>query len=51
MLHYDKIGLSEGIDLTKSNRSKECMICHNLSLIIDSNFEIPYAMVVMVCQC
>ena len=27
MLYYDRIGLSEGIDLAKSNKSKECMIC------------------------
>ena len=26
MLYYDRIDISEGIDLTKSNRSKECMI-------------------------
>ena len=28
MLYYDKIDISEGIDLAKSNNSKECMICH-----------------------
>ena len=28
MLHYDRIDISEGIDLAKSNDSKECMICH-----------------------
>ena len=28
MLYYDRIDISEVIDLTKSNRSKECMICH-----------------------
>ena len=28
MLYYDRIDISEGIDLTKSNRSKECMIFH-----------------------
>ena len=28
MLYYDRIGLNEGIDPTKSNKSKECMICH-----------------------
>ena len=28
MLYYGRIGVSKGIDLTKSNRSKECMICH-----------------------
>ena len=28
MLCYDRIDLSEGIDLIKSNNSKECIICH-----------------------
>ena len=28
MLCYNGIDMSEGIDLAKSNRSKECMICH-----------------------
>ena len=26
MLYYDRIYLGEGIDTTKSNKSKECMI-------------------------
>ena len=28
MLYYGRIDISEGIDRPKSNRSKECMICH-----------------------
>ena len=28
MLYYDRIDTSQRIDPTKSNRSKECMICH-----------------------
>ena len=28
MLYYDRIDISEGIYTAKSNRSKECMICH-----------------------
>ena len=28
MLEYDKIDVSEGIDLNKTNESKECMLCH-----------------------
>ena len=28
MLHYDRIDISKGIDLAKSNNSKECMVCH-----------------------
>ena len=28
MLQYEKIDVSEAIDLNKSEKSKECMICH-----------------------
>ena len=28
MLYYDRINLSEEIDFTKSNNSKECIVCH-----------------------
>ena len=28
MLQYEKIYVSEGIDINKSNKSKEFMICH-----------------------
>ena len=28
MLHYDRIDISEGIDPTRSNKSRKCMICH-----------------------
>ena len=28
MLYYDRVDISEGIDLTKNSSSKECMICH-----------------------
>ena len=28
MLEYDKIDISEGIDINKTNASKECKICH-----------------------
>ena len=27
MLKYDKIDISEGIDVNKTNKSKECMFC------------------------
>ena len=29
MLYYDRIDISEGIDLTKSNDTKECKTCHS----------------------
>ena len=50
MLYYDRIDKSEGIDPTKSNRSKECMICHWDFLISNSNFNILYTMVVVIWQ-
>ena len=28
MLKYDKIDITEGTDLNKSNKSKECVFCH-----------------------
>ena len=28
MIQYERIDVSEGIDLNKSDKSKECMICH-----------------------
>ena len=28
MLEYDRIDISEGIDINKTNASKECHICH-----------------------
>ena len=28
MLYYDRIDISEGIDINKTSESKECNICH-----------------------
>ena len=28
MLEYDRINISEGIDVDKTDKSKECMFCH-----------------------
>ena len=28
MIYYNRINLSEGIDVAKSNNSKECIVCH-----------------------
>ena len=28
MLHFDRIDVSEGIDVNKISESKECNICH-----------------------
>ena len=37
MLEYDKIDLSEGVDINKTKASKECDICHHLDFL-DKNF-------------
>ena len=42
MLEYDKIDISEGIDINKTNKSKECMLCHYW-YFLDNNFSYgPY---------
>ena len=37
MLEYDRIDISEGIDVNKTNKSKECMLCHYW-YFLDKNF-------------
>ena len=37
MLEYDKIDISEGIDVNKSSNSKECGLCHYW-YFLDKNF-------------
>ena len=42
MLEYEKIDISEGIDVDKTNKSKECMLCHYW-YFLDDNFSYePY---------
>ena len=42
MLEYDRIDISEGIDINETNASKECDICHNW-YFFDTNFNYePY---------
>ena len=42
MLKYDRIDISEGIDINKTNSSKECYICHYWYFLDkDFNYE-PY---------
>ena len=42
MLEYDRIDISEIIDLNKTNKSKECMLCH-YCFFLDKNFSYgPY---------
>ena len=37
MLEYDRIDVSEGIDVDNTNKSKECMLCHYW-YFLDKNF-------------
>ena len=37
MLEYNKIDISEGIDINKTNKSKECILCHYW-YFLDNNF-------------
>ena len=42
MLEYDRIDISEGIDMDKTKKSKECDICH-YRYFLDKNFNYePY---------
>ena len=42
MLEYERINISEGIDIDKTNKSKECNICHYW-YFLDKNFNYdPY---------
>ena len=37
MLEYDRIDISEGVDMDKTNKSRECDIC-NYWYFLDKNF-------------
>ena len=37
ILEYKRIDISEGIDINKTNKSKECMVCHYW-YFLDKNF-------------
>ena len=42
MLEYERIDISEEIDINKTNKSKECMLCHYW-YFLDNNFSYgPY---------
>ena len=48
MLYYDRINISEGIDLAKSNNRKKCMSFHYWFLIRDSTLLFFFAIYKMV---
>ena len=42
MLEYERIDISDGIDIDRTNKSKECMLCHYW-YFLDKNFSCgPY---------
>ena len=53
MLYYDRTDIREGIDLTKSNNSKECVICHYCFFNCRFEFQdfVCNAMVFIICRC
>ena len=49
MLQYERIDISEGIDVNKTNASKECDICHyRIFLTRVLNMNHVFVMVVMI---
>ena len=42
MLEYDKIDISDRIDINKTNKSKECMLCHYWYFLDNSFSYGPY---------
>ena len=49
MLEYERIDISEGIDVNKTNLSKECDICHyGILKILVLNMSLIFVMVVMI---
>ena len=49
MLEYNRIDISEGVDVNKTNLSKECELCHYWFFKdIVLNMSIIFAMVVMI---
>ena len=48
MLEYDRVDIPEGIDINKTNASKECNICHYWYFLEKTLIMNPiFAMVVM----
>ena len=39
MRYYDRNGINQGIDLAKSNKSKECMNCHYWFFNLEFKFQ------------
>ena len=51
MLQYDRIDVSDGIEINKRSESKECMLCDYWDFKnIGYKFQLSVSMVVMLCQ-
>ena len=49
MLEHDRLDISDGIDVNKTNASKKCDICHYWYFLkISFKYESCFAMVVMI---
>ena len=42
MIEYERIDISDGIDISKTNKSKECMLCHYWYFLDNSFSYGPY---------
>ena len=50
MLKYDRIDISEGIDVNKTNKSKECKFCHYWHFL-NKNFSYgPYPLLLFILE-
>ena len=50
MLQYERIDVSEGIEINKSNKSKECIICHYWYFKDIGYKSEPYDLLMVVCD-
>ena len=55
MFQYDRIDITEGIDINKTGASKECMICHywyfkNISYIFEPHVCMIVMILMMACE-
>ena len=48
MLKYDRIDISEGIDVNRTDRSKECTLCHYWYFLNKSFKYRPEVLIVMI---
>ena len=47
MIEYERSDISDGININKTNKSKECMLCHYW-YFLDKNLDHIFVMVVII---